>query len=171
MGKSGKRKGVREMKFAAVFAAAITLTLITSCGSSGGGSTSIVPPVQAQSGYSDASITGTYSFILNQSGDYSALGTFSANGSGTITSGTVTITNAGTPAPSCSGTLTGNYSLLSSATGTASLTFTITSGASNCTGLFPASWLTFNIEAGSSGASLLLASSFNGNLQGSAIKQ
>jgi hypothetical protein len=153
------------MKFAAVFAAAISLALVTSCGSSGGGSTSIVPPVQAQSGYSDASITGTYSFLLDQSGNYSALGTFVANGSGSITSGTVTVMNSGTP--SCSATVTGSYSLSSTATGTASLVFT----PANSCGEFPANILTFNIEAGQSGASLLLASTVTGNLSGSAAKQ
>ncbi len=158
------------MKITAFLAAATMLAFATSCGSSGGGSTNIVPPVQAQSGYSDASITGTYSFLLNQSGDYSALGTFVANGSGSITSGTVTILNAGGPA-SCSASVTGSYSLSSNASGTATLTFAVTSGASNCTGLFPANILTFNIEAGSSGASLLLASTATGNLSGSATKQ
>jgi hypothetical protein len=157
------------MKFAAALAATICLAILTSCGSSGG-SSSIIPPVQAQSGYSNASITGTYSFLLNQSGNVAALGSFVTNGTGTITSGTVTI---GTGASGCSGTVTGNYSLSSTASGTASLTFTITSGASICTnnGWFAPSSLAFDIQAGSSGASLLLASSSNPNVQGTAVKQ
>jgi hypothetical protein len=156
------------MRFATVLTATIGLALLSGCGGSGGAS--IVPPVIAQSGYSNASITGTYSFLLNQSGNVAALGSFVANGAGAITSGTVTI---GTGASSCSGTVAGNYSLSSTASGTASLTFAISSGASNCTsnGWFAASSLAFNIEAGSSGASLLLASSSDPNVQGTAVKQ
>jgi hypothetical protein len=156
------------MKLAAALAATITLALLTSCGSTGG--TSIVPPVIAQSGYSNASITGTYSFLLNKSGNVAALGTFVADGAGKITSGTV---NIGTSSSGCSGTVTGNYSLSSTASGTASFIFTITSGASVCTtnGWFIPSALAFNIEAGSSGANLLLASSSDPNTQGTAVKQ
>jgi hypothetical protein len=154
------------MKFAAALAAAIGLALLTSCGSSGGAS--IVPPVIAQSGYSNASITGTYSFLLNQSGNVAALGSFVANGAGAISSGTVAI---GAGSSSCSGTVTGSYSLASTASGTATLTFAISSGASNCTVWFTANSLAFNIEAGSSGASLLLASSTDPNVQGTAVKQ
>jgi hypothetical protein len=39
----------------------LLLVLLTACSGSGTGSTSIIPPVMAQTGYSNASLSGTYS--------------------------------------------------------------------------------------------------------------
>ena len=134
------------MKFVAVLAATISLALLTSCGSSG--STSIIPPVQAQSGYSNASITGTYSaiFITGATGA-NAVGSFIADGNGHITSGTLVFSDINS---TCTGTLTGTYSLSSSASGTASLTFVVPS----CASFNYSKTDNYIIQAGSSGASL-----------------
>ena len=96
------------MKIVGVVAAFLSLGLLTSCGSSNSGS-SIVPPVQAQSGYSTASISGTYSVLFRQYfGGY--IGSFKADGSGNITAGTLTWTNYGNPYYTC--TLTDRKSVV-----------------------------------------------------------
>jgi len=138
------------MKVAAAFAATIGLALLTSCGSSGG--TSIIPPVNAQPGYSNASITGTYSatFISGANGANS-IGSFVADGSGHITSGALVFSDISS---TCTGTFSGTYSLSSSASGTASLTFVVPS----CATFNYSKTDNFIIQAGSSGASLFAQS-------------
>jgi len=162
------------MKFAAALAAAISLALLTSCGSSGG--TSIIQPVQAQSGYSNASITGTYSLSLASpynsgqgSGFTDGTGSFVADGAGNITSGTLTEHYAG--AEVCTLTFTGTYSLQSNASGTATLNekATLVSGTGPCRANQA---LPFWISAGQQGASILLGESDGVNLlSGAAVKQ
>jgi hypothetical protein len=166
-----------KMKFAAAFAASICLVLITSCGSSGSGSTSVVTTVQAQSGYSNASITGTYSLSLATPygglgggiGSSEAIGSFTADGAGNISAGT--LTERGVEPTACNSTFTGTYSLQSTASGTATLAVTskLTSGPGTCNAK---GTLLFSIYAGQSGGSLLFNESdgvllFSGN----AIKQ
>lgn len=171
--KTNSRRHFR-VKFAAALAATIGLALLTSCGSSGG--TSIIPPVIAQSGYSNASITGTYSLSLASpfnpaggDGFAEGIGSFVADGAGNITSGTLMEHFAGSEV--CSWTFTGTYSLQSNASGTASIIEkpTVVSGTSSCGAN---QTLPFWISAGQQGASFLLGES-DGNslLSGSAIKQ
>ncbi|HUV68602.1 MAG TPA: hypothetical protein VMW15_03000 [Terracidiphilus sp.] len=133
------------MKFAAALAATISLALLSGCGSSG--STSVIQPVQAQSGYSNASITGTYSatFITGANGANS-IGSFVADGNGHITSGALVFSDISS---TCTGTFSGTYSLSSSASGTASLTFVVPS----CATFNYSKADNFIIQAGASGAS------------------
>jgi hypothetical protein len=162
------------MKFAAVLTATIGVALLTSCGSSGG--TSLIPPVIAQSGYSNASLTGTYSLFLastindnNAMGYSEDIGAFIADGAGNLTSGTLAERFAGTAV--CTLTFTVTYSLQSTASGAATLVTksTLTSGTGTCR---PNETLTFSIFAGQSGASLLFnESDGTGLLAGSATKQ
>jgi hypothetical protein len=147
------------MKSVAVLLAIIALTLVTSCSSSGGPS-SIITPVLAQSGYSNASIAGTYSISLTTPwgtgagggiGSSEDIGSFTADGAGKITAGTLTERSM---YETCTSTFTGTYTLQSTATGIATLIVTSTlasgSGTCNAKGTIP-----FTINAGQSGASLL----------------
>lgn len=136
------------MKFEAVFASIISLAFLAGCGSSGV-STSVVTPVQAQTGYSNASITGTYSaLLLTGANGSNAIGSFVADGNGHITSGTLIFSDISS---TCTGTFTGTYSLQSNASGTASLTFVVPS----CASYNYSTTDSFIIQAGSGGESLV----------------
>jgi hypothetical protein len=155
------------MKTPVAVAALFSLALLTSCGSSGGGSTSIIPPVQAQSGYSTASISGTYSVLFHQYIFGAYIGSFKADGNGNITSGTLTWSNFGTTPYTCTGiTFSGTYNLQSTAIGTASLTLTGPNVNSSCTSPSAQTSGSFIIQAGSDGASLLLLESDDPNATG-----
>lgn len=165
------------MKFAIVVISTISLALLTACGTSASsGGSSIVPPVQAQSTYSNASISGTYSLNLSstynsgQGSGYTAdIGSFTADGAGNITAGTLMEHYAGTEV--CSLSFTGTYTLQSNASGTATLTekATLVNGAGPCRANLS---IPFTIAAGQQGASLLLSESDGiGLLSGIAVKQ
>lgn len=102
--------------------ASLSLLLLASCSSGGPSSSgSVVPPVQAAT-YSNTSIMGTYSvmFIQGNGNGSDAIGSFSADGSGHITAGTIVFSDIGS---TCTGTFTGTYTVSGSASGAASLTF------------------------------------------------
>jgi hypothetical protein len=127
----------------------VVLTLIACSGASGDAvSNSIVPTVQAQSGYSNASLSGTYSVTFSSNGGqipggnpyiYSALGTIQLNGAGVVTGGVVTFSFSGSPAVTCVENVGGTYSLQSSALGTASLSFTQQTGSCSTSFTIPLS--------------------------------
>ena len=162
------------MKIAIVLAITITLATLTSCGSSGSSSTSIIPPVSASSGYSNASVTGTYSVIF-RTNFAGFVGSFKADGNGNITSGTAFMNEWATV--TCTPTFTGTYNLQSNASGTASLTWTFPSACpspnSGGASYFGSPTTNFVIQAGADGASLLLVESDTSYtaLTGEAIKQ
>ncbi len=150
-------------------------------GCSGGGGSVISPnPVSAQTGYSNASVSGTYSLMLAHGSQGTGTGSFSADGNGNITNGTMTVVVG--PATSCSVTFTGSYVLNSNASGTANFNATETSGSTACLSSFlqgssNGAW-SFSMVAGSNGASLIfgtssLPSGDSGSVfvSGSAIKQ
>jgi hypothetical protein len=119
------------MKFAACcLSLALAAALLAGCGSSsslGSGST-ITPPVQAAA-YSKASLTGTYGVRLtNTSISLGSLGTFSADGAGNISGGTVSEYFGGDSTLACPVTFTGTYTVDSTGNGSA----TITSTSGNC---------------------------------------
>ena len=167
--------GGRNVKSAVVLFGVICLVVISGC--SGGGSSIItVPPVSAQTGYSNASITGTYSLVLEHGSQGTGTGFFVADGNGNITSGTMSIV----PGP-CNASISGTYNLSSTASGTAAITATQITGPTGCLGNFfqavSGAW-PFNIQAGASGASLLFGTStlpagVSGSVfvSGSAVKQ
>ncbi len=150
--------------------------LLSSC-SHGSTGTSIIPPVQAQAGYSNSSISGTYSIVLASPynnpdglGYTESIGSFSADGNGNITSGSLTEREAGDTTV-CAIAITGTYSLQSSAAGTASVTTksTLTSGTGPCR---PNRSIAFAIAAGQQGATLLFAETDStALLSGTAVKQ
>lgn len=152
-----------------------TIGLISLAGCSGGGGSIVSPsPVSAQTGYSNASISGTYSLLLSVGSQGAGIGSFSADGNGKISAGTLKIVNYSS---SCTVGFTGTYNLASNASGTATVTATETSGSSGCLG----DWTqltsgSFNVQAGASGASMLFATATPPGggavmLSGSAIKQ
>jgi hypothetical protein len=101
----------------------ITLALIVAlagCGG-GGGTTFGGPPA---GGFTNANFTGTYSFTVvgsNQGGFFTIAGSVAANGSGTITSGTVDINSPGTVGAVANVAATGTYSVKADGRGTANL--------------------------------------------------
>jgi hypothetical protein len=158
------------MKFWTTLSAFVLLVIATGCGSSGPStSTSPIlnpPAVQAaQSSYSNASITGTYSFSLS-SGDAQVLvGSFKADGSGNITGGTAMFNDSAQP---CSVSISGGaYSINSDATGTMQIIPVLP-----CVGegTVAAQTLKFNVALAQQGDSIFFAG-IDQRYAGSAAKQ
>jgi hypothetical protein len=157
------------MKLTATVAVSFSLALLTSCGSSSyGGSSSIIPPVGAQSGYSNASISGTYSVSLaapntqyingTTPGDTAWAGfngSLTADGNGNISSGALT-EHFGGSASTCALTISGTYTLSSTAGGTATLNVVTSNPSGPC---FLNGTLKFSVQAGQQGESLFLVES------------
>lgn len=163
------------MRLLKVLVAASAFALITSCGSSGNGSTSVIPPVSAASSYSNASVSGTYSILLpNPYG--SMIGSFVADGNGNISSATLTQTVvAGSASSACSATFTGTYNIQTSASGSATIKIISTPAtgktSSDCS--TPSGTYAFALQAGQQGESILFAESdgVNNDVFGTAVKQ
>ena len=160
----------------AVFLASVLTIAGCSNGSSGSSGSSGGGTVLAQSGYTNASLTGTYAFSIvapfNGSGPfYDEVGTITFDGNGHITGGSGTAYLAGTPAVSCSSTnFTGSYSVQTSGAGSGTLSDTI-SGTGCSTGALTNLPVAFQVAA--SGATIEFGSA-GGNTQvfaGSATKQ
>jgi hypothetical protein len=152
----------------------LTLAIIAGCGSGGVSSITNPPPVSAQTTYSNASLSGTYSLSLigyaTSQGNFSDfIGSFKADGNGNISSGT--LTQYGTNnylTGTCPVTFTGTYSINSDASGTASITAS-SAGTNGCTVSGP---IKFGTEAGQQGVTLHFGESDgNGLLSGVATKQ
>jgi hypothetical protein len=149
------------------------LTLGCSSGSPSG--SSVVPPVQAQSGYSNASLNGTYALssfsfatgtgVGNNSTYYTALGTLKLDGSGSVSSGTLTEYSSSTSSV-CSYSVTGIYSLQSTGAGTATLNLTSTGSGCASTDKWQ-----LTLVAANSGTTVHFARSDSGVASGSATKQ
>jgi hypothetical protein len=130
--------------------------------------------VLAQSGYSNASLNGTYSFHFVQPYHSSGatessetIGTISFDGAGKVSGGTATSYFAGTT-QTCTVTLSGTYSVQSSAAGTGTVTSTPTaSQPSGCS--TSQSQLAFEVAQG---GNILEFAATDGNIYaGSAAKQ
>ena len=157
---------ILRMKFAAALAATISLALLSGCGSSG--ATSVIQPVQAQSGYSNASVTGTYSVYLSEGTSETLIGSFAADGNGKITSGSLAENNG---PGNCTMSITGTYNITSSASGTATIA-SASAGLVGCPGSGNSTTsLPFSIQVGQQGASIVFAGSGNLMFSGSATKQ
>jgi hypothetical protein len=160
------------MKLSRVVSLFPVLTLAVVLSGCSGGSSKVV---SAQTSYSNASITGTYSVLMSAEGQGSGTGSLIADGNGNITSGSILFFVSDNPG-SCNIAFSGTYNLLSNANGIMSLNPTITNlSGTTCSQDFPLPWK-FNIQAGASGDSLLFVTSTvpsNGGqiLSGSAIKQ
>lgn len=112
-----------------LFLICVMLPLLLALGacSSGVGSSSI-QTVQAQSGYSNSSLDGTYAvqwwdFYTTMASPYyyNALGTIQLNGAGNITGGTITEYNPSVPPFPCVYSVAGTYNIQSTALGVATL--------------------------------------------------
>ncbi len=161
---SSMTKSMKNFRPAAILALAVLcspLLLSTGCGANG-----IDSVVSAQQSYSNASLTGTYSF--NEVGSTNGLwhdgnGTLQFDGNGNVKG---TMTNYYVGANPCQFSIAGTYTLSSSASGTASLTTTSTN--SNCVG----SAGTVNLQAAQQGQSLAFAETDGQRLDtGTALKQ
>ena len=152
-----------------VSAAFLAFTGCSGATSSSGGTVFNPPPVQAAT-YSNASITGTYAVnftAANTSSIFTSIGTFVADGNGTITSGALSEYAGGTP---CTVSFTGTYTLKADASGTATLT-TKPSGTAGCPVAATGS-LQLAIQAAQQGQALLITESDQGSVAtGTALKQ
>lgn len=148
---------------AAFACALLSLIACTGCGSTqAAGAQNTAPnnpssPNTPSSGYSAASLTGTYAFnLITAQPNYgtvmnTALGTLVLDGNGNITSGTLTRAYQQGSAP-CSASASGTYTVQSSGSGTATLTLTST-GNTACT---PSATFQFTLQAAQQGETILL---------------
>jgi hypothetical protein len=134
-------------------------------------SSSLIPPVLAQTTYSNASLSGTYSvsfvspFTTSGLPFYSGIGTVQVNGAGGITGGTLNVYFSGSTTP-CVDSVTGTYSIQNTALGTA--TFNLTSSTKGCA--TSDTWQ-LALAAADSGASVQFVRADGSVLSGSATKQ
>ena len=150
-----------------IVAVAIGFYFLTSCGSSGGSGLSNPGTVLAQSGYSNASLSGTYAFEIatSTSTTYLAIGTVQFNGGGNVSGSLTPSSNS-----NCKySALSGSYSLQSTGIGTATINSTTSTPSVNC----PANWTgQLSLAAAQQGQSLLFIGTTTGDsIIGTAIKQ
>lgn len=150
------------------------LFFLSGCSGSGNSFSTITPTVSAQTTYSNASLSGTYSmswfyFASGTGGlnsfSYSGVGTIKLDGNGNVTTGSITLNNSSTSFP-CTYTVTGTYSLQSTALGAATLQ--LSSGSGSCPSTD--TWH-LNLAAGNSGESFQMGRSDANIGSGSAVKQ
>ena len=161
-------------KLVAVFVITPIMLVLNACssGSSGNQSSSTV---FAQSGYTNASLTGTYAFsiVAPYSGGgafYDEVGTITFDGNGHITSGSGTAYFAATPSVSCvSSNFNGTYSIQTSGAGSGTLSSTVSG--TGCSGGLSTLPIAFQVAA--SGATVEFGSAAGGTqvFAGSATKQ
>ena len=162
---------MRVVRFAAIFfpMALVACSATNSSSTTGSNPITNPPPVNAQTTYSNAALSGTYSFssgigeATNTNSLIPVAGTLQFDGNGNITSGTFQYPVPGLPANNPRiYSFTGTYSVSSSASGTATLTFTQLSGNTN-QGFNPiiptGSSFAFTLQAAQQGASVILAES------------
>lgn len=165
------------MKFVAGLLGGAVAAFLIACGGGGSGQSFAPgpPPVQAQSGFSNASLNGTYGISFSgtqvSSGSIQyvgdGIGTIQFNGSGSITGGS--ITNY-TSSATCQSTVTsGTYSV--SSTGAVTATINGSSSTSGCTSGSEA----FSGEVSQNSDTVVFAESDGGTsgsfFSGTAIKQ
>jgi len=130
------------------------------------------PPVQAASGFTNATLSGGYAFgVVGTSGIQAQAGNgvAVADGNGNITSGDETLNIGGTM--SCHATLTGTYSVNTNGTGTATATVTM-DAASQANGCGTSSIGHFTLAIGNGGSTVFIAEQdTGGTFVATAIKQ
>ena len=158
------------MKSLVVFLALATSLLpLTACSS--GSSPMTVPPVLAQTTYSNASLSGTYSvslvspFVPSGLPFFSGIGTIQLNGAGVVSGGTTNIYFSASTAPCVYGA-TGTYSVQNTALGTATLNLTSTTK-----GCAPTDTWQLALAAADGGAAVQFVRTDGSVVSGSAIKQ
>jgi hypothetical protein len=160
-------------KLITVVVATPLLLVLSACssGSSGGQNSGTV---LAQSGYTNASLTGTYAFSIvapfNGGGPfYDEVGTITFDGNGHITGGSGTAYFTGTPSACTSTNLSGTYSVQTSGAGNGTLSDTL-SGTGCIGGLIS---LPIAFQVASSGTTIEFGSAAGSTqiFAGSAVKQ
>ncbi len=157
------------------------LLVLTACSGSGSGagtgSTSIIPPVMAQTGYSNASLSGTYSVtflsvyslenevIATANPYYSGTGTLKLDGAGNISGGTLNMYTSGATTP-CVFTAGGTYAIQSTALGIA--TVKLSSGTTGCA---PTNTWAVTLAVADGGNAIEFSRTDGNVLSGSAAKQ
>jgi hypothetical protein len=151
---------------------AVLLCLLASViGCSGGSSSQNSGTVYAQSGYSNASLSGTYSvqfvspYSKIGSPFYDAIGTIVFNGAGAISGGTIDTYFSGNATP-CVYSASGTYALQSTAAGTASVSLATTTPGCAVTATYQLA-----LQAASSGSAVQFGASDGNIFSGSAVKQ
>ncbi len=169
-----QEKIVSESKFARTFTGIAIGSLVALAGCLSGCSNT-PSTVLAQSGYSTASLSGSYAFELVAAYDkntpgltYEQIGTITLDGSGNVTGGNSTAYFSGTSS-TCAFTLSGTYSVQTSGAGKASLT------SSPATASQPAgcgaNTVQLAIEVAGSGSTFMFAETDGDIFSGSAAKQ
>src|SRR5215472_15248522 len=107
-------------KLLPLFFAALCLTILAGCG----GVNQLAGPPQGN--FSNSSMSGTYAFAFsgtntNTGGFFTMAGSFTANGSGSITSGVIDINSPSTVGVKSNLSLTGTYVVHADGRGTATL--------------------------------------------------
>lgn len=165
------------MRYVSTALSAALLVGLVACGGGSGQTTLSGPaPVQAASGFSDATLDGTYgvSFVgadvksdaIEDVGD--GIATLAFDGQGNITSGSVTQYNS---SGTCTFALSGTYSV--SSTGAVAVTLNAGNASTGCTSTGPA---TYSGEVSATGEMAVFAESDGGTSGGSflsatAVKQ
>jgi hypothetical protein len=153
---------------------ALASSLFVLNGCSSGNNPMVMQTVMAQTGYSNASLTGTYSVVWTSIGSpattdiqgfYGGVGTLALNGTGGITGGTLNFYPENTTGQ-CVYSATGTYSLQSTALGTANLSLSSTT--KGCP--TPATWQV-SLAAANAGSVIQMARSDGAAASGSAVKQ
>ncbi len=148
------------MKNAFMVVIVLSIASLSGCSASRSGSSggSIIPPVQAQSGYSNASVTGTYAFSFGSRATQEGyIGTLIADGNGNITG---TLNSQTYHAGACSVSIAGTYSVQSNGSG--SLSWMLTpAGTSPCsatgTDISDITPQSFSMEVAQQGAYIALS--------------
>lgn len=150
-----------------------------SAGTAAGTGSGINQPVLAQTTYSNASLSGTYSVVWTNVGSqeagnlnafYSGVGTLQLSGTGNITGGTLSFYTEANAVPTsvvpCVYSVTGTYNIQSTTLGIASLS--LSSSTSGCTAT--ASWK-MALAAADGGAVVQMSRTDGAVAAGSAVKQ
>ena len=155
-------------KLILILISASMLLPLSSCSS---GSSSSTQTVLAQTAYSNASLSGTYSvqlvspFSTAGLAFYSGIGTVQLNGAGSITGGTINIYFSGSTVP-CAYSATGTYGVQNTALGTASLN--LSSSTKSCTAT--ETWQ-LSLAAADGGTAIQFAATDGNVISGTAVKQ
>ena len=111
----------RLTKYLVLASAAIFAAMAAACGGGGG----VTPPPTPPTGpYSQASLSGTYAFLMSgqdSGGFFTRAGSFTANGSGTITGGVLDLNSGMVPGSTTLAITGGTYTINTNGKGTLSL--------------------------------------------------
>lgn len=142
-------------RFVALLFGLISIAAFFACGGSSPAGVTIVPPVHASSGFTNANLSGGYAFGVSGATNnfiVGGSGVITADGNGNLTGGEETENDGGI---SCHLSLAGTYTVNSNGAGTATVTVTpdAASVAKGCGG----GVADLSLALGNAGSSLILA--------------